>query len=75
MITNPPHCANKAWNLFNNSREGGFFCCLQGKNGFYYDHQVGVGCMDPGVVAPDDTQWMSMISSGKIHIPLADCSV
>lgn len=75
MITNPPHCANKAWNLFNNSRDGGYFCCLQGMNGFYYNHQEGVGCMGSNADAPADTQWMSMISSGKIQIPLADCSV
>lgn len=66
MIIDKPHCANKEWNLFENSRDGGHFCCLHGLAGFYYKSQDWVGCMDPNANAPSDTQWMSTISSGII---------
>lgn len=75
QIFSSPHCANESWDLYNNSRDGGHFCCLQGLSGFYYDHYDGVGCMASTSGEPNDTQWMSVISHGKLHIPRADCSV
>lgn len=70
-ITNPPHCADRSWDLFNNTRDGGFFCCLSGTKGFYYRSKQAVGCIDDSD-APTNPEYqiLSTYSTGKIHIPL-----
>lgn len=69
LIINPPHCADETWNLFLNSEDNGHFCCGQGTRGFTRTNVSGVGCAPEGPTA-SNTEWLSAVSSGKIHILL-----
>lgn len=70
-VMNPPHCADESWDLFNNTRDDGFFCCLSGTKGFYHSDKQAVGCIDDSD-APTNTKYrfLSTYSTGKIHILL-----
>lgn len=70
-IINPPHCADESWDLFNNTRDDGFFCCLSGTKGFYHSDKLAVGCIDDSDAPTNsDYQFLSTYSTGKIHILL-----
>ncbi|OJJ86648.1 uncharacterized protein ASPGLDRAFT_145212, partial [Aspergillus glaucus CBS 516.65] len=64
-IINPPHCADESWDLFNNTRDDGFFCCLSGTKGFYHSDKLAVGCIDDSDAPTNsDYQFLSTYSTG-----------
>lgn len=69
LISNPAHCANETWNLYENDEDGGYFCCEQGTTGFIRKN-VGVGCAKKGDLSVSNTELLVAVSSGKMHILL-----
>lgn len=62
-ISNPAHCANATWSLFENYG-GGYFCCEREEWG-YNRSSGGVGCAPKGVAKADGTTPLAQISLGK----------
>lgn len=65
------HCADSNWLLFRNTKDNGYFCCLNGQDGFLADSNgTAVGCENS--FDPDNSNllWQPRITPGNIHILL-----